>query len=322
MKKGILIFIISFLLSSIIYHLGSSISYAQQVSLSITPPLLELVIKPGKSVMVAYRVENSGDPVILTAKLKNFEPKDNYGNIKIKDDLSGPVRFSLDNADTDLDRPFFLKTGQSQQLLLRIRIPEGAPNGDYYYTLLAEATPPTNQEGIASTRARTAIGSNILITITDSGAIDIKPKVVLFSTGRQIFDSFDKIPLTFVLANKGKNMIKPEGKITLKGNFGEQLGYDIVPKNILSESERLVEATPSASLSIPDSPPISLSLSGLFIGLYHLSTSVTFGENSPTVFASTTFFAFPFKLVGGLILVIIISIFMIKRFSKNEDHED
>ncbi|MFH0979762.1 MAG: hypothetical protein V1803_02360 [Candidatus Roizmanbacteria bacterium] len=290
---------------------------AQQVSLSISPPLLELIIKPGKSIMVAYRVGNLGDPVILTAKVLPFEVKDNFGNLRIKKEFEGPIRFNLDNADLQLEQPFFLKTGDSQQLLLRIRLPEGAPEGDYYYTLLAEATPPKSSEGIGSARARATIGSNILITVTESGSVEVKPRVALFSTGPKIFDSFDKIPLTLIVENKGKNMIKPEGEIILKGNFGEEIKYDIIPKNILSMSQRLVEATPSAQFE----KPASLVLSGFFIGLYRLSTKISFGENSPTVFASTSFFALPFKLIAGLVVVIIITILVIRRFSKNEDED-
>ncbi len=298
----------------------SGVVSAQQLSLSITPPLLQLVIKPGKSIMVAYNIENFGDPVILTSKLVNFEPKDDLGNIKLKDDLNGPIRFSLDNADLQLGRPFFLKTGASQQLLLRIRVPDGSPEGDYYYTLLAESTPPNGLEGVGSARAKASIGSNILITVTNSGIIEVKPKVVLFKTLGNVYDSFDKIPMVFVIGNQGKNMIQPEGQITLKGDLGEELNYDIVPKNILAQSERMIEATPSADTAF-SGKPVSLVLSGFFIGLYHLSTSVTFGENSPTVFASTSFFVFPFKLLAGIVIVIVVTIVMVKKFSKNDDED-
>ncbi|MGB9882973.1 MAG: hypothetical protein ACPLRN_00430 [Microgenomates group bacterium] len=293
---------------------------AQQVSLSISPPLLEAVIKPGKSVMIAYKVENFGDPVYLKAKVVSFEPKDNLGKINLKNELNGPVRFSLDNADLELEQPFFLKTGQSQQILLKIRVPDGAPEGDYYYTLLAETTPLNPQPGIASTQAKAAIGSNILITVSSSGLVEVKPKVVLFQTSKKIYDSFEKIPLIFIIANKGKNLIKPEGKITLTGSFGEKMSFDIIPKNILSESERLVEASPSASFEDPSAKnPVSLILPGFFVGWYRLSTAVSFGENSPTVYASTSFFAFPFKLTAIIIILITIIIYLIKRYSNNEE---
>ncbi|MFA6081352.1 MAG: hypothetical protein WC741_03005 [Patescibacteria group bacterium] len=293
---------------------------AQQVSLSISPPLLELFIKPGKSIMVAYNLKNYGDPIFLNLKILPFEAKDELGNIRIKQEFEGPVRFDLDNSDLKLDQPFFLKTNDTQQILLRIRIPENITDGDFYYSLLAETIPPTASEGIGSARTKATIGSNILITISNSGDVEIKPKIALFSIQGglplnkevKIFDSSDKIPIILTVANKGKNMIRPEGQINLKGNFGETAKYDIISKNILAGSERLMEATPSAQIDYDNKN--TLVLSGFFIGKYNLSAQITFGENSPTIFGSTIiFYAFPFKIAGGILLALITVIFIIKK---------
>jgi len=326
MKKITLLALLLLLFLTTPYTLHTTPYLAQQVSLSISPPLLELFIKPGKSIMVAYRLENSGDPTFLNLKILPFEAKDNLGQIRIKSEFEGPVRFSLDNADLTLDQPFFLKTKDSQQILLRIRIPENIPDGDYYYSLLAETIPPTASEGIGSARAKATIGSNILVTISNSGNIDIKPKIVLFSAkngfmlgkNHRIFDSTDKIPVVLTVVNKGKNMMKPEGRISLKGNFGETAKYDIVSKNILAQSERMIEATPSADLSSNIYYPSSLVLSGFFIGKYNLSTEIRFGENSPMIFGSTTFYAFPFKIMGGVLVSLIIVLFILKK-RKDDD---
>lgn len=325
MKKKIIIFIIVFTVLS----LGTSPALAQQVSLSISPPIIQAVMKPGKSIMIAYRIENSGDPVIINSRVTSFEAKDNFGNIKLKDQATGPVRFSLDNSDLQLGNPFFLNTGGSQQLLLRIRIPDGAPEGDYYYTLLAETQPPTTVEGVSSSRAKATIGSNILITVTETGIVDIKPKITLFDVLSKfkfnifgntvrLFDSFDKIPVVLYLANQGNNLITPQGQITLKGNFGETASYNIISKNVLSQSQRLLEASPSAFVET-ETQPTTLNLTGFFAGIYHVSTSVNFGDNSPTVFASTSFLAFPFKIAFGVLVTLTVTIFLVNRFS---DHDD
>src|SRR3989338_211244 len=320
MKKIVIFILLSVLFLTTPYVLRTTPYFAQQVSLSLSPPLLELFIKPGKSIMVAYKLENHGDPVFINLKILPFKAKGNLGNIRIEPEFEGPVSFSLDNSDLQLDQPFFLKTNGSQQILLRIRIPENITDGDFYYSLLAETAPPTTNEGINSARAKATIGSNILVTISNSGSIDIKPRVVLFSTRGGVFDSMDKVPVVLVVENKGKNMIKPEGQVSLKGNFGETAQYDIISKNILAESERLLEATPSAALNCENRRtdqacliPTSLILSGFFIGKYNLSTKISFGENSPVVFSSTTFYAFPFKIMGGVLLATIIIVFIVKR---------
>lgn len=317
-------FIRFFVLILIFLALSVGVVYAQQVSLSISPPIIEAVMKPGKSIMIAYTLKNNGDPVFLNSKVVNFEPLDNFGNIKLQDEATGPVRFSLDNADLQLGQPFFLETGKSQQLLLRIRIPDRAPNGDYYYSLLAQTERGETLEGVTSSGARATIASNILITVTDSGFIDIQPRINRFDIPRKIkiFDSFDKIPVVLYVENKGTNLIKPEGQISLRGIFGGTAAYEIIPKNILSQSQRLVEATPSADLTVEAKdlgPASSLVLSGFFVGKYNLTTNISFGENSPTIFGSTSFFAFPFKIALGLLITIAATVIITRKYSPKEE---
>ncbi len=323
MKKFLKYFVI-FLAFLTTHYLLLTTNYifAQQISLSISPPLLKVFMKPGKSIMVAYRVENIGDPSIMSAKVLPFEPKDNTGAIQIKDEFEGPIRFSLDNADIAFEKPFFLKTRDSQQLLLRIRVPDGAPVGDYYYTVLAETQPPPILEGAGSAGAKATIGSNILITVTNSGVVDVKGRVGLFDVlarytfnffgnKLKIFDSNDKIPVVLIVRNQGKNLFTPEGEIVLKGNFGERARYDIIPQNVLAGSERLMIASDSAEIEYKQ--PVTLMLSGFFVGLYKLSTTLNFGENSPNIFGAVSFIAIPFKLVIGFLIALAIGIFIVKR---------
>ncbi len=321
--KHIIIFLI-FNFSLLIFNLKPV--RAQQVSLSLSPPLVELIIKPGKSVLVAYQIENLGDPVYLNADVVSFEVKDNLGNVKLKEKAEGPFRFSLDNSALKLNQPFFLKTRQKEQLLLRIRAIEGAPEGDYYYTLIVSTQPRMVTEGDSIGSTKATIGTNIITTVTESGKIDIKGKIALFDVlprfrlplGKSylnFFDSNDKIPIVLILENKGKNFIKPEGEIILKGNFGETAHYQLLPQNILAESQRLIEATPSAEVELKK--PVSLILSGFFLGRYRLSTNINFGQGIPNVFAATSFIALPFKFILGLFGASIMIFILIKRDRNN-----
>jgi hypothetical protein len=333
MKMNWLLKVIKIYILVFLFYFFPSLVFAQQVSLSISPPLLEIVIKPQKSIMIAYNLQNNGDPVIAKAKVVSFEPKDNYGNVKLKNELEGPIRFSLDNADLQLNQPFFLKTKDRQQLLLRIRAPEGAPEGDYYYTLLIETEPPPGFEGKTSNRVKATIGSNILITVTDSGKVEVKGKIAIFDVLprfkfnfgpwlMKIFDSNDKIPVILIAQNQGKNLIKPEGEIILRGNFGETAKYQVLPQNILSQSQRLLTATPSAQIICPEKgaqpkycqQPITLLLSGFFLGKYNLSTEIYFGENAPKIFAHTSFIALPFKLIFAFLASLVVGVLVFKRF--------
>ncbi len=312
----------------------TTFTYAQQVSLSISPPLLEMIIKPGKSVVIAYTLKNFSDPVIINTQVLPIKSKDNLGHIEVLDEFEGPVRFSLDNSEIKLGQPFFLKSGQSQQLLLRIRIPQEAPEGDYYYSFFSQTQAPPAKEGETSSRMRASIGANILITISNSGQVEVKGRIGLFDILSRyklkifkniihIVESCDKIPIVLTVENQGKNLIKPHGQIELRGNFGEKANYEILPNNILANSQRLLVATGSAEVNCPTKgkkpiycqQPTTLILSGFFIGRYRLSTTINFGEGTPHLFASTSFIAIPIKLIAVLGVVFFIGILIIKRLS-------
>ena len=320
--KHVILFVkfFSFILCASCYTLYATSINAQQITLSLSPSLIETIIKPGKAILIAYNLKNLGDPTVVKAKVLPFIPKDNYGNITIKDEFEGPVRFSLDNSLIKLDEPFTLKSGENQQLLLRIRLPEGAPVGDYYYTLLVETQPAPELGGSTASTARASVGANIIITVTDTGILDTKgrisffdvlTKVKFFGRTMRIFDSNDKIPVALVILNQGKNVVKPKGEIVLRGNFGEKATYDILPQNILAESQRLILATPSAGL---EKQPVSLVLKGFFVGRYSLLANVGFTEEGPaTVFSSTAFFAFPFKIGLAILAAVLIGVIIIRR---------
>jgi len=304
---------------------------AQQISLAISPPLIELIIKPGKSVLYAYKLENHGDPVIIKSFVLPFKAGDNLGNIAIKPEFDGPIRFNLDNSELQLDQPYFLKSNDSQQLLLRIRVPEGAPEGDYYYTFLSETQPPPIQEGISSGRAKARIGSNLLITVTNSGNIDLKGRIAIFDVLAKykikifnhtynFFESSDKIPVVLIVNNKGKNLIKPQGEINLTGNFGEKANFEIVPQNVLAESQRQLFATPSAGFN--SAKPTTLLLSGFFIGNYKLSTAINFGTNTTRLYSTTSFIALPIKFACLVIISLSVIILLIRIIRKPESDPD
>ncbi|MCL4374493.1 hypothetical protein M1523_01390 [Patescibacteria group bacterium] len=336
MNKVIKILVALILVATNYYLITPSLVNAQQTTLSLSPPLLETIIKPGKSIVVGYRLENLADPVIVKAMVRPFRPQDNTNAITIQPTLTGPIAFTLDNADLQLEEAFFLRTKENRQLLLRLTVPTDTPESDYYYTLIVQTQPPPQTEGSTTSRSQMTIGSNILVTVTATGSVDIKGKIALFTVvpryrisllGKNwnIVDSQDRIPLIAVVQNIGKNVIKPQGEIILRGNFGEKASYDVTPKNVLAQSQRILSATPTLTVDCQNQPtdPLcqtasSLVLAGFFVGQYNLSTTLNFGESTPNLYAATTFIAVPFRLLLAVGVVILISLVIIRRSKKEK----
>ena len=298
---------------------------AQQVTLSINPPITELLVKPGKTLLIGYTIGNIGDPTTLQVKVRSFTPLGDYGESIIDNELITPIRFSLDNTDMQFETPFFMKQGDVVQALLRIRIPEGVPEGDYYFHFLAVTQPVPAIGGATNSLAQAIIGSNLLLTVTQKGRTEIKGNIALFSFkpdyilrlfGKEynIVESLNKVPITLIVQNQGKNLIKPEGTITLTGSLGDKRSYALLSQNVLASSRRLIKVENMTDID----PQLTLQLSGNFIGRYDLRADVNFGVGSNTTSSITSFIGVPIKLGGSLIMVAIISVMIIISFKKKK----
>ncbi|HLL60976.1 MAG TPA: hypothetical protein VK338_04620 [Candidatus Nitrosocosmicus sp.] len=308
---------------------------AQQISLSLSPPLVEVIVKPGKSLLIAYNLENYGDPATLTSFVLPFEPRGEKGQIRLKEQFEGPIRFSLENSQLKLNEPFFLKSREKTQILLKIRIPEGTPEGDYYYSLLVESKAAQGFDGTSGGLAKATIGSNILLTVTANGETNVKGAISEFTVlphyqfnwfGHKIplFDSSDLVPVRLTITNSGTNLIKPQGTISVKGPLGAKSSYTIIPQNILADSKRIMLATPSANINCDDKnqklcqQTSTIVLSGFNLGKYKLSSTVNFGEQTPTIYGNTYFYSFPIKYTMGIAFTLVVGFIVIRKFKRDQ----
>src|SRR3989344_2459054 len=313
--------VLSFMIYVSCFMFHVSFIHAQEINLSVAPPLIKTIIKPGKTILIGYKLQNLGDPVIVTTRVAGLIPIGNNGGLRIENGPTDPILFNLDNAELKLNQPFLMKSAQQQQLLVRIKVPDQTPEGDYYYTLLNE-TKPSQSDSELSTSTKATIGSNILLTVTKSGKTDINGKIAFFDVVPRfklpffgnVFDSSDKIPVRLFIVNVGHNVITPEGTINLIGNFGEKATFNIIPKNILINSQRIMEASTSGQMT--DQADSSLLLSGFFLGHYKLATTINFGPGTQTLFGQASFIAFHIKLVIVLTFVLFIVFILLKQYKK------
>ena len=300
---------------------------AQTFSLGIYPPLLEIMIMPGKSITQVFRVENSGDEMMLNTQILPFEPKDEHGNIKLPTEIgsvdfrssSVPFRdwFSFENADISLGKPFVIKSGESRQIILKIKIPENAREDDYYFTLLIQGEPKRKINGPTTLEAG-VIGANILLTVSRTDKPVKKGEIVEFKIANlkfKILDSFDKPEFLLRVKNTGRTFWKPFGKIKIEGLLGQKWEEELLPENVLADSIRQIRmATTSASPTSHLALPTSLFL----IGPYRAKAEFNLEEDKSgeTLSSSLSFLALPVKLVLGILIGILILLTISKIIKK------
>ena len=166
-----------------------------------------------------------------------------------------------------------------------------------------------------------------MLTVTKSGRVEIKGRIALFQIapdftfrmfGReyQVVESGRNIPVDLVVQNLGKNLIKPQGEIILRGPFGQKTSYSLFSQNVLADSSRLLR-----TLENSESPVLhTVNMSGYFMGVYALSANVNFGEGTPQLYANTSFIGLPIRFGIAMLVVIAISILIIvsKRKRRKE----
>jgi hypothetical protein len=312
----------------VVFCIDPKLIYAQQVSLSIDPPIVQTRIKPGKSILIAYSTENKGDPIALKYTIYSFAPVGRNGGVQLSP-LDGPIVFRMENADITFDKPFFFNTKDRKQALIRITVPDTTPEGDYYYMVVAETVPNSPSEGRSSSLASAQLGSPLLITVTENGNSEAQAKIAEFKVdgtydftfGKNTYhfvDSSQQLPVTLVIENLGKNVVQPEGSIKVR-NGSSVKSYPLLSQNVLKYSERLIKTNPTTNTP----SHLSAMLGGFGVGKHTISAEVSYGINSGVQFAQKEVVAVPVRFgllfLAALAISLILIVFSHKSKKTDKD---
>lgn len=240
--------ILVLIISSILALFLTKPIYAQNVSLSISPPIFELLIKQDKDVRQIFNISNNGSDLVITPKIYYSVPSDTKGNISISDqEAPSWIVYSKE--------PFSLKGGTSYDFEVNFRPDKDVPNSDHLLTLVFETKTPSNLIQENSTTHVAQIGANILLTVSSDGLIDKKVEILEFSFPKvvdsySLFNLFKKessLKYNIKLKNTGGSFVKPIGKIKFEGN-GIDKALDLAPFNVLSGYSRDIKCLEGESV--------------------------------------------------------------------------
>lgn len=288
--------------------LNSSVVRAQSLSLSISPPLLEVMIKPGKSITQVFKLTNEGEPVFVTPRIVEYTENGIRGNRDF-------VRDSWINflpGGISLDEPFLLHSGQTRGFILRINPPPGIPEKNYYRVLLFETRPNPPSSSFSQNVIQSRIGSILLLNVTSTGVTTKEAKITRMLVPRFI-DSFDLLNIVIEVKNTGNTYFRPLGEISLTGPIGKGT-YTIQPYVWLSGQSKILAVSQTSEQNEDN---FTLHLPGFYIGKYEIGVQFTLDESTIRITDKKTFYAFPWKITLGLFFILIFVI-MIKRRRKKQ----
>ncbi len=310
-RLGFKFLVVIFTFSFLIFSSGQKAS-AQSVSLSIYPPLLEVMIQPGKSFIGAYEITNNSDiDLYLRPIVVPFEPAGQKGGVKLQTTSHQPPAtsyFSLTNADIQLNQTFKLPANSQQQLVLKINVPKGQLEKDHYFTFLVEQTPEGKFVGSPETATNLIkIGGNILLTISQSGLPKKQGVIAKFISRPKIADLLETVKFKVLIQNTGDAFFKTNGQIDIYHRLTKKkmANLNFRPDNVLVDSAREIVCSESCAFS------------SLLPGPYRAIVSFTPDESNNQEAAVALFWILPIKS-GLVIILLILLIWQIKRKIKKK----
>lgn len=310
MKKIVLTAIIIGILSA-----TSGVALAQEIGLGINPPIAEIVARPNSTINLSYQIENRHDPAIIEMTVVNVTPSGQAGSLSISQNLNSPILFEFTLSGKE-QASFFMASKSKTKVNLTIKIPQTIDPKDYYVAVNARAINSKTSDSESSVLIEPVISSPLLISIPDKEGFEalaqlekfsIEPRFKFNLNGRviNIIDSTDSLPISLIVKNNGRHLIKPQGSINLTQRFKKQTSYPLLPVSILKSSSRLIPAVSIKSCE-KNCQPNSLIISGFLLGKYDLVADVNFGLESTRIHRSTSFYALPLKLIIAILLGLIL----------------
>lgn len=277
-------------------------------NLTLSPPQIEFVLKPGITLTQAYQITNNSEqPITINTEVLPFLPQDDNGSVSYSSLLANPnITFSLNNANLKLGQPFTLSPKESRQLVLKIKTTSETELSDYYCTFFVYQSIDMSANNISFSQSIGKIGSHILLSVSDSEFPKINGQVKKFIVTPKIKDVFfTPINFSTQIQNNTNYFFKSFGKITISKNqkIIKQLNLD--SQNVLANHYRSLLCNNQTTCTL--SPP-------LWPGIYTATLEFDSNLNIPT--SSLSFFVLPLSPIT-LILSIFFLIYLF-RLVKNK----
>lgn len=297
--KKIIFHLILVPIISLIYTLIPFDVYAQNpISISVTPPLSEVIIQPGKEISQIFNVTNLGGKTSIKPKIVYFEPSDLSGNVKLTDAIA-PDWIKFDH------QPFTLDQDQNHNFVVLISPSVDIPETDHFLTILFETAKAEDLLNDNSAFYNAQVGANILLTVSVDGKPKKKAEIVSFKAPRLI-DWLMDVKYELVFANTGNSFWKPIGKI----NINEDEFLSLAPLNILSGHSRNIPCLTGENLTE------CRSAKRILIGKKEAKLEFTLDDEPQIYNQQITTLVFPFSLLLVIIILVLVSKLIIYLLTK------
>ncbi|MEI8232808.1 MAG: hypothetical protein WCG44_03625 [bacterium] len=272
---------------------------AQSTTLSVSPPVVEIMLAPGKSATQTFNLKAEGDNLRITPTLHLIKPSDSFGHTLIDpnplNQSSLPLTVNISGPSTSPTLTFEAATTD---------VP-----ADYYLALVFTSAP--GEPTLESSATLPGISALILVTVNPSGVIPIDLSLEDFSPPLY-HDSWLSLTISPQLKNNTGIMIRPEGKFEIISPTGKTLlSRSLYPNLVLGHSTRTLQ-------SMVDDLPSTLTWNPKWsnIGPYRVRLTINTLGGTKIVETEKTIWILPLRLLITLIAISIVVLTLLSKPTK------
>lgn len=288
--------------------------HAQSTTLSVTPPVVEILIAPGKKLIQNFTFKADGSDLAVIPEIHLVKPQDDHGHVIIDPRPYNPSTISLTiSSNHELGKAVPLKNGELNfSLTLDAASVDMAE--DVYLALVLKVISTDKLESASATLP--GISALILATINPSGVTPIDLNIENFDLPL-FHDSYLPLTVSPTLKNNVPIMLRPRGSFEVLNSRGKSIySLPLYPNLILGDSARAIQA------DIKDLPSsLTWSPSRKNIGPYRLRLTIKTEGGTKIVEVEKPIWIFPIRgailVILGLILVAILIISSKRKQNKN-----
>jgi len=267
----------------------------------VGPGRTEIFINPGETVVKEISVTNriTDDREFLLEVEDIAGTADGSKSVTLTGGERGP--YSVQDYISLPDTTFTLDLGERARIPVTISVPADAEPGGYYGSVLVSTVRSADiqETNTPQSPVIARVGSLFFIRVAGEVETGGATKEVALISDKWWYES-GPIDFGVVYENTGSVHVNPYGEMSITNMFGEPVGFvELEPWFVLPKSLRLREISWDREF---------------LLGRYTATAKINRGYEDIVDEVSVSFWVLPWKIVGGIFLVIFILLFVARAF--------
>ncbi|MCA9362709.1 hypothetical protein KC851_00075 [Candidatus Kaiserbacteria bacterium] len=267
----------------------------------VGPGRAEIEVSPGETVIQEISVTNR----ISANRIFEIEVEDITGSadgssaVSLTGSERGP--YSIRDYISFPKDSFTLDLGERARIPITITVPPDAEPGGYYGSVLISTLQAGAEQVGAVPRSPIVarVGSLIFLRVKGEAVVAGETQSLDLLADKFWYES-GPIELGILYENTGSVHVNPYGELSVTNMFGEEVGFvELEPWFVLPNSLRIREITWDREF---------------LLGRYTARALVNRGYEDIVDEVSVSFWVLPWKIVGGVFLILFIIIFSVRAF--------